>query len=428
MRKFLLKYPDNAKWLAAQGKSRAETGAAAQIRLEAFPELSLESRSRVSLEAARDRISKRTNYEFCRSIAVDVVDSVFPSDPVSHEASVPSSIRLTNSKRQSLTQKQRYVAIFFHFHGSLGNYDAEVTCKVFGIHNGTFVNWITKKQYYSKWLPFVSSFKCSDVFNEFPHQFKDKFDQNVLDMTSIVSIPSKYSHQSGKSYVSGNSISSKSMQSVAKRARKSAGITYIRNDSRTVWSERKVKYVEQEEFLLSLVVRSWECGNPVSRPEIYLELMREFGISDGSFPPLSEFATKMKLHSGQINRSLSQWVKMRLDANNWSLRRESVSQMVPADWFRMAVVACEEIRSTVRDCDVLINADEVFMNFYPRETTYVVPTGNKRVGSNIASDTKKGCTVMISSKMCFSSILPPPPHCNDWKARWDIDQEIYILA
>ncbi|KAI9988802.1 hypothetical protein PInf_022386 [Phytophthora infestans] len=70
-------------------------------------------------------------------------------------------------------------------------------------------------------------------------------------------------------------------------------------------------------------------------------------------------------------------------------------------------VPSQKIRTKLDGCTVLINADEVFIKFFPRDTEFVVRTGTQRVGSNVASDAKKGCSVMVSAEIYSSKVLPP---------------------
>jgi len=121
----------------------------------------------------------------------------------------------------------------------------------------------------------------------------------------------------------------------------------------------------------------------------------------------NEFEARMGLNSGKILPALSQWVQRRLQKHNWSIRAESVSQKVPTNWFQVAIDSMAKLRNEMKNVNVMINADEVFINFYPRETKFVVPKGTKRVGSNRASDSKKGCTLMVSCEYFSSKVLPP---------------------
>ncbi|KUF87759.1 hypothetical protein AM587_10017365 [Phytophthora nicotianae] len=88
------------------------------------------------------------------------------------------------------------------------------------------------------------------------------------------------------------------------------------------------------------------------------------------------------------------------------MKLKTVVQAIP-NWVAVALEASNNIRAKLKACTVLINADEMFINFYPRDTEFVVPTGTRRVGSNVASDAKKGCTVMVSAEMYSSMILSP---------------------
>ena len=54
-------------------------------------------------------------------------------------------------------------------------------------------------------------------------------------------------------------------------------MTYILQTTKTVGSGRKVKYPEQEEFVIANVVLIWETGNPLSKAAAYDLLISEFG-------------------------------------------------------------------------------------------------------------------------------------------------------
>lgn len=55
----------------------------------------------------------------------------------------------------------------------------------------------------------------------------------------------------------------------------------------------------------------------------------------------------------------------------------------------------------------LVNADEMFLHFYPKETYLIAPTNVNRIGSNRAEDGKKGCTVMVACEMFQPQIIAP---------------------
>jgi hypothetical protein len=55
----------------------------------------------------------------------------------------------------------------------------------------------------------------------------------------------------------------------------------------------------------------------------------------------------------------------------------------------------------------LVNADEMFLQYYPKESHLIAPTNVNRVGSNRGEDDKKGCTVMVACEMFESRMLAP---------------------
>ena len=98
-----------------------------------------------------------------------------------------------------------------------------------------------------------------------------------------------------------------------------------------------------------------------------------------------------------------------LKKNGWTLRKKTVSQKIPNNWVEIARAdsarICELMK--VAGVEVLINSDEMFVQFYPADDRVVAPKGAHRVGSNIEEDTKVGCTLMVGME-CFSSTLLDP--------------------
>ncbi|KAE9123085.1 hypothetical protein PF010_g6546 [Phytophthora fragariae] len=229
----------------------------------------------------------------------------------------------------------------------------------------------------------------STVLQSVPSEFRGLFNVEELDMDSGVSIPVRFRTPTTKRFITATSHPQVTRQKAVKFAKKSEGVKYLTTSVKTVSHGRSLKYPTETLFLLDEVKKSWESGNPISRHEIYLRLIQQFGIrKEGAAQ--SEFCSVMKLNDGGISPALAQWVRRRLEGANWSIRKESVSQKVPTNWVAIALEASQKIRDNLKACTVLINADEVFIKFFPRDTEFVVPTGTKRVGSNVASDAKKG--------------------------------------
>ncbi|EEY60100.1 uncharacterized protein PITG_12410 [Phytophthora infestans T30-4] len=179
-----------------------------------------------------------------------------------------------------------------------------------------------------------------------------------LDVASGVSIPVQFRTPTTKRYVTATSHPQLSRQKVVKIAKKSEGVKYLTTSVRTV------------------IKKGLESGKSISRNEIYLRLIQQFG-NDGILGPPSEFCSVMKPNGGGISPALAQWVRRRLEGANWSIRKASV--------------LTEDSHQ----------AGRVY------NTEFVVRTGTQRVGSNVASDAKKGCSVMVSAEIYSSKVLPP---------------------
>ena len=59
------------------------------------------------------------------------------------------------------------------------------------------------------------------------------------------------------------------------------------------------------------------------------------------------------------------------------------------------------------EVEVVLNADQTFVNFFMEEKEVVAPVGTKRVGSKIKADVKKGFTFMVTCNTETSKIEAP---------------------
>ena len=155
------------------------------------------------------------------------------------------------------------------------------------------------------------------------------------------------------------------------------------------------------------MVSRWETGKPLSKSAAYDLLISEFGHENET--DRTEWETKMKIHSGNITPGFSQWLSRVLERHRFSIRKESISQTVPVGWLQICLDACTLIRSIMKAAEVtrLVNADEMFLQYYPKETHLIAPCNVERVGSNRAEDAKKGCTVMVACEMFQSQLIAP---------------------
>ena len=89
--------------------------------------------------------------------------------------------------------------------------------------------------------------------------------------------------------------------------------------------------------------------------------------------------------------------------------QKTVSQKIPANWVELAQVDALRISEQMKAAgvEVLLNADETLVKFYPAEDRVVAPKGSQRVGSNIEEDEKAGCTVMVTMEFFTSTLVDP---------------------
>jgi hypothetical protein len=230
--------------------------------------------------------------------------------------------------------------------------------------------------------------------------FRENYD--VVDPSSSVTIDPKYilSH-SGKKYVSA--VSSGNRQLTIKICNSNDTVIYLRKDSKTSESGRKLKYEEEEVFIMQQVIERWETGNPLSK-SAYDILIVKFGHETEA--DRIEWELKMGIHSGSITPGFSQWLSRVLTRHRFSIRKKSTSQSVPVNWLQICVEATALIRQNMASIGVT-RSDEMFLQFYPKESHLIAPTNVNRVGSNRGEDDKKGCTVMVACEMFESRMMAP---------------------
>ena len=89
-------------------------------------------------------------------------------------------------------------------------------------------------------------------------------------------------------------------------------------------------------------------------------------------------------------------------------RKNSIGQVVPNSWREDSEEASKEIREKLKDCDVVVNADQTFIKLHMEHEKVLAPSGTKRVGGKVnPTDKKAGFTFMVTVEMFSNSILPP---------------------
>jgi hypothetical protein len=395
-----MKNPANQAWIEKEEKKNEVTiqnnARNKLLRRSMYPELSV-----VNAKAA---LQSKTTKEIAEKFWIKREFQKVLKELIGLERfSRGSTGKQTLSSYKTQTWESKSYGLFFYFHPLLGNEDSELTAKLFGFNLLTFRNWVTQPQYFCKWVGFVNGLTVADVMSRIPSEYRGNFDH--IDGDLKVQLSDQYSHisKSGVLYVT-SSGSNQSRQKKQKLSAKSGGkVVYVAASVKALGTGRKTKYDPEEKFIIDQIIFGWETGNPLSKAAAYELLISEFGGSG------SIWAVNMKADSGFISAPLSQWLKRVLERNDFSVRKESISQTVPLDWVQIAVEATKQIRETMKAAGVtkLVNMDEVFLNYYPKETHLIAPQGVKRVGSNRGEDEKKGCTIAVGCEMFESVIMAP---------------------
>jgi hypothetical protein len=178
-------------------------------------------------------------------------------------------------------------------------------------------------------------------------EYRDNY--GSVNKASKVVVDSKYKVRiSNKIYVSAASMGSRQMNS--KLAATNQDVVYLRKNTKSSGSGRKVKYQEQKDFIIQNVIERWETGNPLSKSGTYDMLISRFGHEPQD--QRTEWELKMDIHSGNISAPFSQWLKRVLERHRFSIRKESISQTVPTNWLQICIQATALIRKWMLDARV----------------------------------------------------------------------------
>jgi len=107
----------------------------------------------------------------------------------------------------------------------------------------------------------------------------------------------------------------------------------------------------------------------------------------------------LKLYVNGKKNTANKFLHRVLKRNQYSVRKNSISQSIPVDWRVKAEENALRIRNQFHKAkvDVVINADETFVLFHMQDHKLIVPTGIKRVGTAAQVDNEKvGATVLIA--------------------------------
>lgn len=279
LRNWLCKNPANEAWIAKQEEKHRDQlendKRLSLIRKEMYPALTLAQVEQVVPEAQRSEIAEEIVQRcLMKKRFQDVLKELVDYFRKRNGQAPSEKVRKTSDRYHTETWANKSLALFFYWHPQMGNQDMAVTCTVWPLNKSTFNNWITQKTYYPKWASFVKSMTALDVKAIISLCYAAKFEHVPDD--SKVDLPTKYfAYDDGKSYLvsKGGATSRQKKQKIASL---STSVIYIPDYARSVGdSGKKVKYKEQEDFVIQKIRSGWETGNPLTRSACYSLLIHE---------------------------------------------------------------------------------------------------------------------------------------------------------
>ena len=333
---------------------------------------------------------------------------------------VETSLRGASQRVLGWHERSAAAYIFLHLriYGKLDfNSKVQKVATVLGVNSDTVRKWFSlhdklSTQYMESWVPIVKDMTWKQAATHFSSRWAAQW--NIPEDEKVVDRMGPYLLQ-----IAGNkTVLSKFTPGTTTAGRKSAA----KRNANTFVMKQKSKQVPrvdagkarkhqlQEEFVKKLVVERWDFGDPIGKAELTDELRamdecaEEYVNANGGKNFYESYLDPKKGASG-----LSNWVSRVLDRMGWSLRKNSIGQIVPPDWREQAEANAAELRNKFREAnvDVMLNADQTFVNFYPEESVVVAPTGTNRVGGRVKADVKAGFTAMVSCNMLTSKMDPP---------------------
>ena len=207
-----------------------------------------------------------------------------------------------------------------------------------------------------------------------------------------------------KPVVIGKFLTGTTASGRAAAAKRKRNVVLIKQQTKRVKRSDKKKPRKYEAVALAVaaIVRDrWYSGDPTTRMEVYDEIHARDDTAPGT-----EFHNK-HLRAGK-GPALANFLTRCLKRINFAARKNSISQVVPDTWRQDSVEASQRIRERLKDCDVIINADQTFVKMYMEAEKVLAPVATKRVGGKVnAADKKTGFTVMLAVEMCSNRVLDP---------------------
>ena len=98
---------------------------------------------------------------------------------------------------------------------------------------------------------------------------------------------------------------------------------------------------------------------------------------------------------------------------SWAIKRirhsnckNCIRQAVPNDSCTISLTAAKETRKDflTEDADVVVNADQTFINFYPKSLHVIAPKSSRYTEGNVKANIKLGFTLMVTEELSTSTM------------------------
>ena len=203
-------------------------------------------------------------------------------------------IHRLNDKKISWTA-HRCPLIFMMLHPAIWGSELKIdrmqkAADVLGVQRGTVYNWFALPQPGKKitvmvpqWFDIVRSMTWGSLKQRaaFKPAFFEPFNEVVKDTDTVRDQLERYKKHKGDMIVlSAYNSEISSATKKALRSKHDNVVIQLGNRNETALKSRPVKYEEADELVAKTISERWAMGDPISRPELYMELDEAF--TDGT--------------------------------------------------------------------------------------------------------------------------------------------------
>lgn len=322
--------------------------------------------------------------------------------------------QLKGQQRHEVTWTTKAIFIYFHLHPFFANKDFNVTCTIFKLKAMTIRNWLVKRERIVKWLGLVEQLSFDEVLAALPMKIRSAYQSVVKEPYPALDV-ARFRRMLEKTKTPRLVVNGKmgnSARSISAYAKvNSDKAVYIRANSKrivTVKPKQKLKHTAVYNFVKTTIEERWKQGLAITKPELKLMVMKEFGDKrDEESRLFAQTYLNVKQEKGYAKLHI--FLDRAVRRAGYSIRQSSISQKIPINWRSLAEQGARRVRETFRkeEVDVVVAADEMFIRFHEEDTRVLAPTGEKRIGKSVTCDKKAGCTVLPTMDMLNSRLLPP---------------------